>query len=165
MTLSRSMLSGLALTTMLFFGQTANAAIIEFTVPLLGSEEVGGNGDLDGSGLAIFSIDDVALTIDWTITVSDVSSITGLHIHQADAGANGAVVVNFNGQLTGTDVFDADLANLLADPTNFYVNVHTSEFSGGALRGQLTAAAVPAPATLGLLGLGLIALSLWRRRA
>jgi len=163
MILTRAFFSGLALTTLLCLAPIANASIIEFTVSLSGAEEVAA-GDPNGSGLAIFLIDDVALTIDWTITASDISAITGLHIHQADAGVNGPVVVDFGGQLTGSSLLDPDLANVLADPTNFYVNLHTTEFPGGALRGQFGLAAVPEPATLGLMGLGIAALSLWRRR-
>ena len=166
MKLPRSVFSGLALTTMLCFGQTANAAIIHFIVPLSGAQEVlAGAGDPDGTGLANLYIDNVGLTIDWNIMVDGILlPLTGAHIHSAAAGINGPVVVNFLSQLNGMNLFDSDLAGVLANPTNFYVNLHNAEFRGGALRGQLSAAAIPEPAMLGLFGLGLSALVLGRRR-
>jgi hypothetical protein len=79
---------------------------------------------------------------------------------------NGDIVVDFNGQLTGSDLTDEDLANVLADPAGFYVNVHNDAFQGGAVRGQLRLAdvAVPEPGTLAVLGLGLVLLAFSRRR-
>lgn len=163
MTLTRSILSGLALTTMLGLAQTANAAIMHFSVPLSGAQEVV-MGDSDGMGIANLYIDDVALTIDWNITVSDILlPLSGAHIHAAAAGANGPLVVNFNAQLTGTNLADMDLASILANPSDYYINLHNTEFPTGALRGQMSAAAVPEPTTLALLGLGIAGL-LWRRR-
>jgi hypothetical protein len=142
----------------------SNAAIIEFQVNLDGSQEVS-SGDPDGTGIASLFIDDQAMTIDWMISVSNIDlPLIGAHIHNAAAGANGSVVVDFSGQLSGTNLNDADLANVLLNPTNFYVNLHNSVFPGGAIRGQL-AAPVPLPASLPLLlsGLGWLALKRGRQ--
>lgn len=162
----RSILSRLVLATVLCFGQSANAAIIHFIVPVDGFQEIGTEGDLDGTGVANLYINNVNLTIDWDISVNNILlPLNGAHIHQAVAGANGPIVVNFSSQLTGTNLFDADLANVLANPSDFYVNLHNAVHPAGALRGQLGAGVViPEPATLGLLGLGVSILALWRRR-
>jgi hypothetical protein len=55
------------------------------------------------------------------------------------------------------------LAGLAADKS--YLNIHTSAFPGGEIRGFLVPAAVPEPATLSLFGLGLAASALRKRRA
>jgi hypothetical protein len=70
-------------------------------------------------------------------------------------------VVNFNAQLSGTNLVDADLANVAANPSGFYVNLHNSAFPGGAIRGQTSEpyrTVVPVPAALWLFGSGLLGL-------
>ncbi len=148
---------------------SAQAAVVQFNVLLSGSAEVPGPGDANGSGLALLRIDNVANTINWNITTNDIAlPITGAHIHQAVEGASGPIVVDFNGQLSGSNLYDADLASVLADSHGFYVNIHTSEFGGGAIRGQLCdpiAAPVPVPAAAWLFGSGLMGLvGVMRRR-
>ncbi|MEP7338547.1 MAG: CHRD domain-containing protein [Acidobacteriota bacterium] len=78
--------------------------------------------------------------------------IRGFHIHEGVAGVNSGVVVdtglNANNTLTlatGAGILDytvqvsdgALLGRLLKNPPGFYVNLHTSVFPGGAIRGQL----------------------------
>ena len=119
-------------------------------------------GDPDGFGTASLTIDDVALTIDWNIVVNNLDPVTLAHIHSGPAGVNGPIVVDFGtgpGALTGSGLFDADLAAVLANPLNFYVNVHTTVHGSGAIRGQ-----VPEPGTALLLGAGLLGLAVSRRR-
>lgn len=84
---------------------------------------------------------------DVTITVANLGSpINNFHIHKNPAGQNGNVVVNLiglggtfsNGTMSGNFPFDAGVAaDLIAHPENYYVNVHTTQFTGGAIRGQL----------------------------
>ena len=66
------------------------------------------------------------------------------HIHRAAAGAVGPVVVplatpNAAGQAAGCAAAPRTVVKaILAAPASFYVNVHTSGFPGGAIRGQLS---------------------------
>lgn len=138
----------------------AGAVLVPFVVPMDGAQEAPGPGDPDGTGTALLTIDSDALTIDWHITVDDIDlPLTGAHIHEAPAGMPGPIVVDFSAQLTGAGLYDPDLADVLADPSGFYVNVHNEPFPDGAVRGQ-----IPEPATLGLMGLGLVGLRVFRRR-
>jgi hypothetical protein len=152
----------------------AHAAIDNYFAALLGANEVppASTGDLDGFGSALVAIDNVAKTVSWVILAQNIAPITLAHIHQAPAGANGPVKVDFNGMVTGSGLFDADLALITpATASGFYVNIHTGEFPGGAIRGQLqyvgtVAAPIPEPETYALMlaGLGVVGL-MARRRA
>jgi hypothetical protein len=69
---------------------------------------------------------------------------TAAHIHKGDANTAGPVVIPFtapaaNGQSSACVTADvALLTDLVANPANYYSNVHTTQFPGGAVRGQLT---------------------------
>lgn len=102
-----------------------------------------------GIGNATVTFDSARQNINVTITVSNLGSpIIASHIHRGAAGVAGDVVLGFtpaqsftNGTLTGTFPITSDLANeILKDPSNFYVNVHTTACPGGAARGQLSLA-------------------------
>jgi hypothetical protein len=61
------------------------------------------------------------------------------HIHPGVAGVNGSPVVDFGGSLSGcvSGVDPALIGDIIANPSAYYFNVHTAEFPGGAVRGQL----------------------------
>ena len=145
-----------AFATCLAAATPAGATIIQFIVPLSGANEVpAGSGDPDGSGIATLTIDDATNSISWVIVPNNIQLPIFLdHIHQGAAGVNGPVVIDFSAQLIGGPIIDPDVAAVLANPTGYYVNVHTNEFPGGAIRGQ-----VPEPGTALLLALGLLGLA------
>lgn len=76
-------------------------------------------------------------------------TITGLHVHQGAKGTNGPVVVSSGvgafadadgqGNVTAVVVGAAPalLQAILDKPRDYYVNLHTSDHPGGALRVQL----------------------------
>jgi len=97
-----------------------------------------------GFGNATVTFDSTRQNINVTITVANLGSpITASHIHNAATGGN--VVLGFtptasfnNGTLTGTFPIPSDLTTqILQNPGNFYVNVHTNQCTGGAVRGSL----------------------------
>lgn len=123
----------------------ASNHVTTLSTSLSGDEEVGG-GDPNGKGwvtLEIFSNG----TICYEGKVQAIGrALTGAHIHAAVAGVNGPVVVDldpFNADVTGNKaehcvVTTATLAAaIVATPSNYYVNVHTAAYPGGAIRGQL----------------------------
>jgi hypothetical protein len=162
----------LALICALALSVPASAATLTFVVGLTGGQEVDNNGnpgvgDPDGFGVATLTIDDVALTIAWVIQVANIDSVGAAHIHNAAVNTNGPIRVDFSGQLTGSGLMDPDLALVVANPDDWYVNVHTSSFPAGAIRGQMCdpLTVVPEPATLALLAAGGSLLALRLRRS
>ena len=81
--------------------------------------------------------------------VRPVSATVAAHIHQGAADAI-VVVVDFDWENNpGADCVTADpavVSEILANPSGYYVNVHTPEFSAGAIRGQLVVAVGGTPA-------------------
>ncbi|MFD9909532.1 CHRD domain-containing protein [Streptomyces sp. NPDC059063] len=131
-------------------GVAATARGALFTASLNGANEVpapGGPavGDKDGAALQFVRVKGgkVSVTVAWRGT----GKPTALHIHQGAKGTNGGIKVDFtkllararHHRVTGTvKVSDAALLRRLkADPGGFYANLHTAEFPGGAVRGQL----------------------------
>lgn len=122
-----------------------------FVANLTGAEEVPGTdgkavGDKDGKATAYVRIkgNQMAFSIKW----EKIAAPSAAHIHQGAKGANGAVVVPFfasplpdGATATTGSVAVADqglLDRIVNNPGNWYFNLHTGEFPGGAVRGQLT---------------------------
>lgn len=103
-------------------------------------------GDPDGTGTADISVNVGQQRVCWDITVNNIGTVTRGHIHNAPAGTAGNIVVGFfeadavdleSCTPTTQPVDRALLMDILQNPQNYYVNVHTSDFAAGAIRGQL----------------------------
>jgi hypothetical protein len=152
----------------------AKADTITFTAVLSGANEVPPRQS-NGTGAATVTLDDVTGKGTLTVGFTGLSAaVTGGHIHCcAGTNANGPVIVGFDSSLTLTQGGTTGaLANfsftLTPDQITAmkngltYVNIHTSAFPGGEIRGQLIAAGgapVPEPGTLILLGAGLLSMA------
>jgi hypothetical protein len=127
------------------------------TATLTGDAEVPGPGDPDGSGTAEITINPGLKTVCYTISWENLDApVWGGHIHVGAAGTAGGVVVtlfgapilprtDYPGTFTVSDCVttsasSAQLADILDNPSGYYVNLHTDEFPDGAIRGQLTKA-------------------------
>jgi hypothetical protein len=113
-----------------------------FTVTLKGEAEVPSLGDLDGTGQATIRINPGQGQLCYTLKVSGIAPATGAHVHEALAGMPGPVVVHLMAPSGGMSQGCASIGKeqameILRNPEEYYVNVHNSEFPGGALRGQL----------------------------
>ena len=83
----------------------------------------------------------------WAYDTLLVDTITGAHVHRAAAGENGDVVIPLGVPGPGDHeangcLFDVDqdlIDEIFANPGEFYINVHSEEFGGGAVRDNLFA--------------------------
>ena len=118
------------------------------TTTMSGAEEcnaagVCNQGDPDGSGLAHITLNAGQATVCWELTVRDIMPATASHIHKAPAGVAGPIVVPLspptNGSSSGcTTASPTLIADIIANPEEYYVNVHNAPFPNGAVRGQLS---------------------------
>lgn len=101
--------------------------------------------DSAAAGRAVLAL--ITDTLYYRIFVADIDNVTASHIHEAAPGTNGPVIVPF---FTGSGIFDpanpisgtvtltpTQVAKLMAG--DYYINVHTSDFPAGELRGQVRA--------------------------
>ena len=121
-----------------------------FSTLLTGEAEVNdtgdpNQGDLDGIGSATITVNSGQGEVCHELSVAGITlPAIGAHIHEGVAGENGPIVVplepppDANGVSSGCEEVSRELAlAIIQDPENYYVNVHTSDFENGALRGQL----------------------------
>jgi hypothetical protein len=142
-------------------GANAGHANSILTAALDGRSEVAGDatdrrivGDPDGRGeFYVFGIDGDPTTLCYVLTVDRIAPASAAHIHRGAAGVAGPVVASLGAPADGnaadcltegeTGKFPGNppgiVAEILADPGSFYVNVHNAEHPGGAVRGQLAA--------------------------
>ena len=179
-------LAPLALALSLAVG-AASAATQMYSFNLNALQEVPTNASPAAGSMQI-TINDTTNVISYQFTgFSLAGTFAAAHIHRALAGVNGPVVYNLvtAADYSGPVTFPPNISipnswallgqnetNMVAGlgllinatPWNFYVNVHTSAFGGGEIRGQL--APIPEPSTYAMFaaGLGVVGL-MWRRRA
>ena len=111
---------------------------------LTGSAEIPGPGDTDGVGLFEARVNPGTERICYTLTASSIDAATVAHIHTGALGVAGAPVLTLDTPDGDDDDsedcqdIDAGLAQaMIANPENYYVDIRTGAFPGGAVRGQL----------------------------
>ena len=76
-------------------------------------------------------------------TSANLGKVVATHLHQGAAGVNGPMAVElnpgFSGEtLDGSIPVEGDLSSrVVANPSQYYVKLHSLKFPGGAIRGQL----------------------------
>lgn len=169
--------------TVLFAAAPAQAKMVSLTSTMTAAEEVPTPGPAGATGTATVDINTDTNQVCYKLTITGVTETpSAAHIHTGAKGVAGGIAVDFNiptGGLQNCVTGDAaKVAAVVADPAGHYVNIHTPSFPAGAVRGQLVAAAAPAPtpetqlprtgaALIGLaaLGLGLAGLGTAARAA
>jgi hypothetical protein len=120
----------------------------QLTTELTGAAEVPGPGDPDAFGTAAVTLNqglgDVCFELSWE---NIDGTVFAAHIHSGTVEEAGPVVVTlFTGAFSGTDtasdcvegVDSALVKAIRQEPTSYYVNVHSTQFPAGAIRGQLS---------------------------
>jgi len=110
------------------------------------------SGDPDGSGAAVITINPGRQSVCYDITAEGITApvepapgIGSAHIHTHEGGGIAVdldtVFEPANGGFASSgcveDVDRAMLVDILRDPANFYLNVHTAEAPGGAVQADL----------------------------
>lgn len=113
-----------------------------FIAQLSGAAEVP-PGDADGTGMARIAINDATNRVCTDLEVRMIGTVTAAHIHRGAAGTNGPPVITLdapddNDSDDCDTVDDALVDEIRANPSAFYVNVHTTDYPNGAIRGQIT---------------------------
>ncbi len=148
---------GLAIAITLFSGASvasANDGSVRFTANLTGAQELQA-ADPDGTGKAKVWINAAAGEVCFDIKVKDTGTPNRGHIHAGDAATNGGIVVGFfelredpadprhdelesKGRIEGcVTAAPALLADIVANPSLYYVNLHNARFPAGSMRCQL----------------------------
>lgn len=146
----------------------APAAIIDLVASMDCAQAANGSGTCgaggSGTGTAIVTFDDVTNLLSWNVSYSGLSAgVTAAHFHGPalpDQGAGIQVGIGTANPAIGSATLSASQA---ADLLNelWYVNIHTSNFTAGEIRGRVTV--VPEPGTFALLGGSLAMLGACRR--
>jgi hypothetical protein len=99
------------------------------------------------TGTATFTLDEDGTTLNYDISVSDLSGpVIGAHFHNAAAGFVGPVVFSITGDVTQFGATATIQGSVALTPTQlaavrageYYINVHTSLNPAGEIRGQVT---------------------------
>jgi hypothetical protein len=124
-------------------GAPAQAQGVHFHSVLVGGNEVGG-GDTNGYGTAALHFrSSTELCV--AIIVNRIAPPTAMHIHKEFAPKNGPIVINLTAPVNGdpggsfgcVTVASNFYSDIRANPSRFYLNVHTGDFPAGSIRGQL----------------------------
>ena len=138
---------------------------VEFEFPIDGIQPVPPTGS-PGMGLGFVTVaplDTLSFELNWNISWEGLlGDVIAMHFHgPALPGENAGIQVPIPGMVSpaigSAIITDLQAAEILAGL--WYVNIHTTMFPGGEIRGQV----VPAPGALALLGLAGLAVRRRRR--
>lgn len=123
-------------------GQILTGTQMVHVFPLSGEQEVPAvETDASGQGYLLYDSSNGALTLNtWA---RDITA-TAAHIHHAEAGLNGDVIVALETSADSEGLWQSPANTVLSSDevsalgmANLYVNVHTEANPGGELRGQI----------------------------
>jgi hypothetical protein len=109
---------------------------------MTGAQETSPGGDPDGSGVSFIDLNADTGRVCIDVRYRNLAPASAMHIHDGPLGVAGPIVVDLSTALNGgprcvTMVDQALVADIRDNPAEYYCNVHTGDFSAGAIRGQL----------------------------
>ena len=127
----------------------------KFVTALTGQAELDGGrmtADMDGTGIAHVTVNHGQGRVCWSLQdLANLDTLVAAHIHEGPINGQGDIRINFfhfgepvdleDCVSVGETPFPFDrnrLRDILKNPENYYVNIHTTAFTGGAIRGQLS---------------------------
>jgi hypothetical protein len=141
----RTMLVLAALAAALVMAVPASAKVKKLEARMSGANEMPA-ADPDGAGTAKLRLDAAKKKVCFTIKVKNIGDVVAAHIHKGGKSvASGSIVVPLilapesGTKFTGCqkNVKRKLIRQILKHPRGYYVNVHTTAFPAGAIRGQL----------------------------
>ncbi|HSV03729.1 MAG TPA: CHRD domain-containing protein [Phenylobacterium sp.] len=133
----------LAAVSSLALAGAAQAATTHLMANMSGAKEKPTAGDAKATGMAHLTVDTDKNQVCYELTTQNLAQPIMAHIHKGGPDAAGPVAVpltppDANGHSQGCASADAAVVKDIADnPGNYYVNVHSTAFKAGAIRGQL----------------------------
>lgn len=133
-------------------------AVQSFRAHLTGDEEVPAR-PTNATGQTIFKLSKDGNQLSYKLIVANIENVFGAHIHVGEVGQNGGVVaflyggglidgrtsgILAEGVITADDLIGALEGQSLEDlletmrAGSTYVNVHTTQYPGGEIRGQIS---------------------------
>ena len=110
---------------------------------LSGGQEAPGPGDANATGAGLANLRPGANQVCVAIRFARIDGTpNGMHIHEGPRGVPGPIVVDLTGALSSGGLTCATataelISEIKANPEDFYLNVHSTTFPDGAIRGQL----------------------------
>ena len=102
---------------------------------------LGGDPNAAATGTAVVVVNPGQRRVCYEVTVSGITgTITAAHIHKAPRGVATPALIGFNPPVGSNCIENLDRAvvlDILKNPEDYYVNVHTNIRPAGAVRGQL----------------------------
>lgn len=149
-----TLLRALFLTGAFVLGLTARAQVVELRATINAAQETPASTSA-ATGAAVMLYDVTANTFDLVVTINNFSNTATLsHIHEAAPGVAGGVVTNLGGEAVYTrtgNTLTATFRGIVHGGTKLtliqggaYFNIHSAQFPGGEVRGQL----IPQPVRL-----------------
>jgi MYXO-CTERM domain-containing protein len=134
--------SSVALALALVSG-VASAATVQYKASLNGAQEVPGNGS-PATGTATLSFDTGTNALTGTVALTGLAATTSQHVHIGACGVSTANNVASDGTLPApaAGIILVNITLNAAEATDLaasglYINVHTSSFPNGEIRGQI----------------------------